>query len=167
MGRRFFYRCSGLLVIIILGSFITWQLNTSSQIETAAPLSLTESEIEELYGPLIPIFFGHVQMRASVADTTSTRQQGLSGTPALPLGIVKLFVFEDLVLAPFWMKDMNYPIDILWLDASKKIIFVASKLTPETYPTTYGPDEPSQYVIETPAGMANSEGMDVGDSFVW
>jgi len=128
---------------------------------------MTESEIQDTYGPLQPIYFGQVLMRASVADTDEERQRGLSLTPSLPIGIVKLFVFDEPVVAPFWMKDMKYSIDIVWLDADKKIIYVASNVAPETYPTTFGPTELSLYVIETPAGLAAREGMNVGESFTW
>ena len=155
----------GMSLVLMIGGGL-WLQNKSVPQE---PLTgtMTEKQIIDTYGPLIPIYFGHVQMRASVADTSSLREQGLSDTPSLPIGIVKLFVFDEPVVAPFWMKDMQYPIDILWLDADKKIIFIAANLSPLTYPTTFGPTEPSLYVIETPAGMAQREHMYVGSSFVW
>lgn len=128
---------------------------------------MSESEINSLYGPFKTIYFGHVQIRASVADNAQEREQGLSGTPALPIGIVKLFMFEEPILTKFWMKDMNYPIDIMWLNRDKKIIYIVANLNPDTYPTTFGPNEPSLYVIETPAGMTAREGIVVGSSFVW
>lgn len=161
---RTLLRIAGVSLLLILGGF--WLLQTTVP-EKPLTETMTEKQIIDIYSPLIPIYFGHVQMRASVADTSSLREQGLSGTPSLPIGIVKLFVFDEPVVAPFWMKDMKYPIDILWLDADKKIIFIASNLAPETYPATFGPTEPSLYVIETPAGMAERENMYIGSSFVW
>lgn len=154
-------------VLIMLGVGFIMFLNNQSADNFLPTATMSEDEIQTVYGPLVPLYFGRVQMRASIADTEAERQQGLSGTPSLPIGIVKLFVFDEPIVAPFWMKDMNYPIDILWLDADKKIIYVAPNLTPETYPTTFGPAEPSLYVIETPAGQAAREGMKVGSSFVW
>lgn len=147
--------------------FRTFSAPAPAPLTTNLTPTMTESDIDRIYGPLLPIYFGHVQLRASVADTDEQRQKGLSDTASLPIGIVKLFVFNEPVVAPFWMKDMNYSIDILWLDADKKIIYVAPDLAPETYPTSFGPTTPSRYVIETPAGMAAREGMNVGSSFVW
>lgn len=165
MSRRLLVIIAGVsLGLAISGGFL---LQHTPDKENIATVTMSEKQIIDTYGPLIPIYFGHVQMRASVADTSSTREKGLSGTPSLPIGIVKLFVFDESVVAPFWMKDMNYPIDILWLDADKKIIFIAPNLSPETYPATFGPTGPSRYVIEAPAGFTAREKMMVGSSWVW
>jgi len=154
--------------LLITGALVGWLVFTlSAPVTPSMTTVMTESEIQELYGPLLPIYFGQVQMRASVADTPLSRQQGLSNTPSLPTGIVKLFVLEEPGPAPFWMKDMNYPIDILWLDSDKTIIYIAPDVAPETYPQTFGPLVDSLYVIETPAGFADRAGMVVGEQFVW
>jgi len=158
----------GLIVLFFISSLIL----TGFWFYSEGPANIidpkmTEIEIDELYGPFIPIYFGELQLRASVADTESERQQGLSGTPVLPTGIVKLFIFESPAVWGFWMKGMNYPIDIIWLDADKKIIHVAANLAPETYPTSFLPPVDSLYVIETPAGQAEREQMVVGAKFTW
>lgn len=155
----------GLVLLGIAG--LWWGFASRAVVPSTISPAMLESEIQQWYGPLQTIYFGQVQLRASVADTEATRQAGLSGTPSLPIGVVKLFVFDEPILSAFWMKDMNYPIDIIWLDSEKTIVHVEANLDPSTYPQTFGPQTEIQFVIETPAGMAAREGMMVGRTFTW
>jgi uncharacterized membrane protein (UPF0127 family) len=56
----------------------------------------------------------------------------------------------------FWMKDMNFSLDIIWLDSDKQIVHIEPSLSPSTYPQTYCPPKPSQYVVELNAGIAHA-----------
>ena len=119
------------------------------------------------YMPLRPITLGDQSLQASVADSPSAREQGLSGTPYLPTGIVKLFVFEESAAWSFWMKDMNYPIDILWLDENKTVVHIESGVTPESFPQSHVPTVPARYVIETTAGFTNIYNISIGTIASW
>jgi uncharacterized membrane protein (UPF0127 family) len=61
------------------------------------------------------------------------------------------------------MKDMYYPIDMVWLSASGTITYIAVEAKPETYPATFTPPVPSRYVIETVPGLFAARGLKVGD----
>jgi len=129
---------------------------------------LSPAEIAQWYGEnLIPIKIGTESRLASVADTVTKRQLGLSNTPALPDTIVKLFVFETSSTWGFWMKDMNYAIDIIWVDADKKVVYVAPLVSPATYPTLFKPPVPALYVIETVSGFARTFGIEIGSEVVF
>jgi uncharacterized membrane protein (UPF0127 family) len=52
------------------------------------------------------------------------------------------------------MKDMKFALDMIWLDESKKVVTVKANVTPDTYPGSFCPDGPAQFVIEVPAGTA-------------
>src|SRR4051812_48326835 len=54
-----------------------------------------------------------------VADTPEARERGPSGRESLPQGSGVLFVFDAPATYGFWMKDMRFPIDIVWLDEEK------------------------------------------------
>jgi uncharacterized membrane protein (UPF0127 family) len=54
----------------------------------------------------------------------------------------------------FWMKEMNFPIDIIWLDENYKIIDITHSLATSTYPNTVSPKTPARYVLEVVAGFA-------------
>ena len=68
-----------------------------------------------------------VKIPVEVSDTPAKRQQGLSDRPRLKPGWGMLFVFERSGRHDFWMKDMNFPIDILWLRNSR-VVYVAEKI---------------------------------------
>jgi uncharacterized membrane protein (UPF0127 family) len=119
------------------------------------------------YAPLTPLLLGGQHLQASIADTEPERERGLSGTPYLPPGIVKLFEFDTVSKWTFWMKDMLYPIDIIWLDDQKRIVHIESNIAPSTYPNTFAPPVPAKYVIETEAGFTAAKKISVGTKGEW
>ena len=129
-----------------------------SQLEELSP-----AEIAVWYGTdLLPITIGTTSLAASVADTPAERQQGLSGTPSLPSTMAKLFVFEKSSTWGFWMKDMNYPIDIIWLNEEKRVVHIVSNALPSSYPNQFMPPESALYVIETKPGFVSEQGITLG-----
>jgi uncharacterized membrane protein (UPF0127 family) len=123
--------------------------------------------IAKWYLPLTPITLGDQSLQASVADSPRTREQGLSGTPYLPTGMVKLFVFEESATWSFWMKDMNYPIDIVWLDENKTVVHIESGVAPDSFPQSLVPTVPARYVIETTAGFTEAYHVSIGTRAAW
>lgn len=87
-----------------------------------------------------------------IADEPDERSRGLSGTKQLDEDQAMLFIFQSDAQHGFWMKDMNYSIDIVWLNAQQKITHIEENVSPDTYPTSFKPDEPSRYVLEFRAG---------------
>jgi uncharacterized membrane protein (UPF0127 family) len=109
------------------------------------------------------VTIGGERVSVALAITDAQRQQGLSGTQPLKENEGMLFVFTDDGEHRFWMKDMNYAIDIIWIDADGRIVYIAPSLSPDTYPNSYGPDAPSRYVLEVSAGFASDHRIQVGD----
>ncbi len=123
-----------------------------------------EAVIAKWYAPLTSFTLGRISLQASIADTAAEREQGLSDTPYIPAGIAKLFIFDTNEKWSFWMKDMNYPIDIFWVDANGHIVHLVESVTPDTYPgTSFAPPVPATYVIETKAGFAKENNIRVGE----
>lgn len=102
-------------------------------------------------------------IRVSVASTPGEREQGLSGRTGLASDEGMLFVFQQDGDYAFWMKDMLFSIDMIWIDASGKIIYIAPSVSPETYPTAFDPHMNALYVLELPAGYAAEHNVVVGD----
>ena len=102
---------------------------------------------------------------SEVAATTEKQTKGLSGRTNLNGGM--LFVFERSEKYGIWMKDMNFAIDIIWLDENKEIVTIQENATPESYPKTFFPSRPSRYVLEVKAGTASSENLSVGQTLSW
>ncbi len=105
-------------------------------------------------------------LRVEVADTPTAREQGLSNHVPLGSGEGMLFVFDTDDRWGIWMKDMRFAIDILWLDAEGKVVWLESNVAPETYPTVFYPDTPARYVLELPANAAEAYDLVVGAQVV-
>ena len=102
----------------------------------------------------------------SVAETWPERIKGLSGTPYLPENLVKLFIFDTPAFHSIWMKDMLYPIDIMWVNDDNKIIHIEKNTMPESYPTMFVPEKPALYVIEAATGFVSTNKIEIGDMII-
>jgi len=109
---------------------------------------------------------GGVSVAVEVADTEALRERGLSGRSDLQSGKGMLFVFDTDGLWNIWMKDMQFPIDIVWADVDGKVITIASNVAPDTYPKSFFPSAPARYVVELPAGFAAANGIVEGGQIV-
>jgi len=125
--------------------------------------NLTEDDWRLLYPKTQPLQIGEVVVSASVAKTWSEIIKGLSNTPFLPEFVVKLFVFGTVDYHPIWMKDMNYAIDIIWVDDNNKIVDIKKGVTPESFPEAFSPKVPARYVIETVSGFVDKNDIKIGD----
>lgn len=94
-----------------------------------------------------------------IADTETKRTQGLSGRESLRENEGMLFVFPEPDYHGFWMKDMQFPIDIVWLDENLRVISVTERIAPETFPEVFYPPKPIQFVLEVPAGVVSQKNL--------
>jgi uncharacterized membrane protein (UPF0127 family) len=94
---------------------------------------------------------------ADIAATDEQRTKGLSVKDRLGENEAMLFVFDNEAEHSFWMKNMKFPIDIIWLDSDKTIVHIEHNLQPcsfELLCPTYKPNVESLYVLETVGGFA-------------
>ncbi len=93
-----------------------------------------------------------------VLDNDQERQLGLSYFKSLPQDQGMLFVFDKPDIYPFWMKGMNFPLDILWLkrgqDGGYRVIYVATNVLPSSYPNSINPKIDADAVLEINSGLA-------------
>lgn len=104
---------------------------------------------------------GKNQYALEVSDTQEKRIQGLSGRQDLADGSGMLFVYPQAGNECIWMKDMQFSLDILWLNEDKKVIKIERAVSPDTYPRSICAND-TQYVIELNAGEATKAGVKVG-----
>jgi uncharacterized membrane protein (UPF0127 family) len=94
---------------------------------------------------------------ADISVTDEQRAKGLSVKDGLTENEAMLFVFDNEAEHTFWMKDMKFPIDIIWIDSDKTIVHIEHNLQPCGYGVlcpTYKPGQDSLYVLETVSGFA-------------
>lgn len=100
------------------------------------------------------------------ATTPEARAQGLSGRDQLGIGHGMLFSFTSPGKQCFWMKDMRFSIDMIWLDANNKIVTIKPNASPESYPESFCPTGDATQVLELPAGSAERNGLTVGNTLM-
>jgi uncharacterized membrane protein (UPF0127 family) len=102
--------------------------------------------------------------RLEIADTDARRTQGLSGHAPLATEEGMLFAFSEAGVYPFWMKDMLFPLDIIWL-RDGRVVDIAT-LQPPTdgslVPETHVPHAKADQVLEINAGRAKQLGIEEG-----
>lgn len=108
-----------------------------------------------------------IKIKVELALTQTQQEQGLSGRSELKENEGMLFVFDQPGKYYFWMKGMNFPIDIIWIGENKKIIYIKKNAEPDNYLETYGPDEEVKYVLETLAGFSDKNNLKEGDSVIF
>jgi uncharacterized protein len=109
-----------------------------------------------------------IELVADLAETNEQRTKGLSVKDALAEKEAMLFVFDTAQEHPFWMKDMKFPIDIIWMDSNKIVVHVEHNLQPcsfDGFCQTYKPNKDALYVIETMAGFAKDHNIVEGTRF--
>lgn len=108
------------------------------------------------------ITLGDEVFALEVADSSATRERGLSGRIGLAPNTGMIFVFENLGRYSFWMKDMIFPIDMIWLRDDWCIVHIVADADPESYPTIFAPPVPALYIVEIGAGEAARLGLKNG-----
>lgn len=94
---------------------------------------------------------------AEISATNEQRTKGLSVKDGLAENEAMLFVFDNEAEHTFWMKNMKFPIDIIWIDNDKTVVHIEHNLQPcssEVLCPTYKPNNNSLYVLETVGGFA-------------
>ncbi len=102
-------------------------------------------------------------LNAKVADTPALEERGLSGTAGLGENEAMLFVFDKQGLYPFWMKDMNYPIDMIWMDQEHHVVYIKEHATPGSYPEQFVSQAPALFVLEVQDGFVAKHNIKIAD----
>lgn len=122
------------------------------------------SVILALSAPRTTVRIGDGVFRTTLALTAKERAQGLSGTSKLNRSEAMMLVFDRDDKWGIWMKDMRYPLDIIWLNDEQRVVYLVKNAEPDSYPDrVYKPKTPARYVLELPAGAADSAGIKYGD----
>ena len=104
-----------------------------------------------------------IKINIEIADNPKEQSQGLSGREYLAPDSGMLFVFPQLITPSFWMKDMKFSLDLIWIDENGKIIEITKNVSPATYPESFSPPSPIKYVLEVNAGWTDENNIKIGD----
>ena len=130
---------------------------TVAPTETPAPIQ----------GPIVRI--GDALFPVDLALTPEQRSQGLSGREVMAAETGMLFIFENEGTFSFWMKEMHFPLDIVWIGADCAVVDVTLGAPPPEEGQAladlprFSPSSPALYVLELNAGEFAEQGIDPGD----
>ena len=97
-----------------------------------------------------------------VAKTAAQQTKGLGGRANLPTDQAMVFVFNGEGERCIWMKDMHFPLDIIWTNSQEEVVALQQNVSPKTYPEAFCPSSPAEYVLELNAGQIKAAGIYTG-----
>lgn len=106
---------------------------------------------------------GGVELQIEFAKTDEARSAGLSKYAEIADDFGMVFVFERPGKHGFWMKDMHFPIDIVWIGQDMAIVHIERGVSPDSYPSIFRPSADAAYVLETKAGFSQKQNLKIGD----
>jgi len=103
------------------------------------------------------------KIEVEIAATEEKRALGLSRRESLCQNCAMLFIFEKRGNYAFWMKDMLFDIDIVWISGNK-IVGIDKNISHERGSAEIRrPDAPVDKVLEINAGENDRLNLKVGD----
>lgn len=149
-----------LILIVGVGAIIWYRDAHPSQKKVASSLSDRQK---------IEVTVGNVELEVEVVKEESSIRQGLSGRDQIGSDGM-LFVLPERSKTAFWMKEMEFDLDIVWIDKDRIIDITQNVPKPAQDQTLsqlelYAPAKPANMVLELNAGDSQRYGLEVGDKF--
>jgi uncharacterized protein len=108
------------------------------------------------------VYIGDAHVAVDVANTEDMRMRGLGGKSELCEKCGMIFVFDSRDQHRFWMKDMLFDIDIIWIDGNR-IVDISEHIDHTRGENAhFEPSVPVDHVLEVPAGFVGENGIYVG-----
>ena len=132
------------LVMVAVGAWIIWSVLSQDQSGPTAKIDNSTINLE-------------------VADEPQEITVGLGGRDSLAEDGGMLFILPQTIIPNFWMKDMKFPLDFVWIDEQQNIVAITPSIGVDSYPITFSPPSPVKYVLEVNAGLSAFNGWLPGD----
>jgi hypothetical protein len=105
---------------------------------------------------------GDQSFELELALTEAQQELGLMHRDHLDSDKGMLFIFPDMQVRTFWNHDVSFPLDLVFLDSSGKIVSI--KQMQKFNDLNVSSDVPAKYAIELNEGTAANVGIKIGDS---
>ena len=101
---------------------------------------------------------------AELARKPEEQARGLMYRRSLGGSEGMLFVYNSPVMVSFWMKNTRIPLDMIWLDANKRVVFIYENALPcKDICKSIVPSQNALYVVEVNAGFSRKNQVRIGD----
>ena len=151
-----------LFLTLFLISYFTVNLATFSfasnqYLDTTSMNKVNDTSVIEI---------GDRTIKVILAETPTEQSKGLAIKDSMNENEGMFFIFDTPQKYSFWMKDMKFPIDIIWIDTTGKIVHIEKNLQPCIFLlpcASYSPDIDSLYVLEVVSNFTNKYNIKIGD----
>jgi uncharacterized protein len=111
------------------------------------------------------VCFGDDCFFVEIAKTNEERMRGLMFRESLEDDRGMFFIFDEENVYAFWMKDTLIPLDMIWINSEKEVVFIQENAVPceEEQCKVYNPGVSALYVLEINGGGSREIGLDVGE----
>ena len=123
----------------------------------------SDVKLESVEFPRGTVKIDGVVLEVQIADTDPRRARGLMFQEQLPLDEGMLLVFDDANKRSIWMLNMQFPLDVIWIDDNSKVVFIEKNVPPcktaletVTCPSYKGGSKDAKYVLEVTAGFVDA-----------
>lgn len=144
----------------IIGKLLLGVLYTSIAVAVVIAVVFFTVPRESPY--ISKVFLAGEELKLTFASTEELRRVGLSGRKGLGKNEGMLFNFPEPGFHGIWMKDMLFPIDVIWFN-NDKIVDVWENASPDSYPKVHTPREKATIVLEVNAGFVSEHHLKTGD----
>jgi len=104
-------------------------------------------------------------VQVEVVQKQKELMRGLQFREFLSPNAGMLFIFSGLARHSFWMKDTKIPLDMIWMDYARRVVYIKKNVPPchEDPCPVYTPHQEAMYVLEVNSGYADTLGLHIGD----
>ena len=148
-----------ILVVVAVALVVALVVGESKPKPPAKPKPLAGTPCGA-YRDDVNVQIGGRVFKTELAKTAGEQAKGLGGRPCIGPNQAMLFAFSKPGQYRFWMKDMKFPIDILWIDSAKRVAAQEIDVEPSTYHSSNpffenDPNHLAQFVLEVKANISN------------
>lgn len=140
-----------LIVILLVGINFSLDNNNSEDIDSTSTVEILNKQNDTL--AIIDV---------EIADTRKERYIGLSNTETLNNGSGMLFVFDQEQEQTFVMRDMDYPLDIIFINSERQITEIHHASVPSSNNNLTGYRGNARWVLEVPKGYTITKNISIG-----
>lgn len=152
------------IIILLIIIFLSLAIATS-RIQTTIPFTPFTPQREVT----TKVKIGGREISVELADTKEKRAKGLGGRENLASNSGMLFIFPKEDKYQFWMKEVKFPLDLIWIRKTEVVDIIKDAKPPEpgqkdeTLPI-YLPREPVDMVLEVTGGFVDMHNIKIGDT---
>ena len=155
----------------LVGKAVVYGLATTLKFGGAYALIGCDDESGFVKSDVVRVIFNNVLVNSEIVATPNEMARGLMFHNKLSEKEGMLFVYDSEGIYKFWMKNVFFPIDIIWIDSNLSVVYIKRNAPPCTTVQCqiYTPPVTAKYVLEVMANFTEKYEIKIGDhaEIIW